>query len=416
MAHESARGLAYAALREWRGGNRFADSVLHQVLDVSSLAPADRAFATELFYGVLRNLTLLDFWIGLLRSGTLDHDSRDLLRLGLYQLLRLRTPSHAAVFETVNLAGRRNRPLVNAMLRSAIRRTTELEHSAHAAPLSTRASHPQFLIDRWSETYGTDAAATLCEWNNASAPIYAHINTLKTTTSEFLARNRDAEPLPTHENFVRLAKVPAKELESGACYIQDPSTSAAVALLDPRAGDTVLDACAAPGGKSGLIAVLMQNEGELIAADREAERVEKLAGNLNRLGVSIARVLQKDWMAPSTTGDLPAHSVDRILLDAPCTNTGVLRRRVDARWRLRPDDFKRMPQEQLAILRRLVPLLKPGGVLVYSTCSIEPEENAQLVSRLLAEFPFLRLEAERSVLPFRDSFDGAFAARLVHTG
>lgn len=416
MAQESARSVALTALREWRRGRSFADAILQQLLADSTLPPADRAFATELFYGVLRNLTLLDFWIALLRSGSLDHDSRDLLRLGLYQLLILRTPSHAAVFETVSLAGRRNRPLVNAVLRSALRRLSELEDAAQAAPLPTRAAHPEFLIERWTRTYGADAAAALCNWNNQSAPVYARINPLRTTTEQFLVHHPSAELLPAHNGFARLTNVPVEALERGECYIQDPSTSAAVELLNPQPGETVLDACAAPGGKSGLVAALMENRGELIAVDREAARVEKLAGNLNRLGVSNARVLRKDWAAPSAGDDFAAHSVDRILLDAPCTNTGVLRRRVDARWRLRPNDFKRMPQEQLAIVRRLVPLLKPGGTFVYSTCSIEPEENEQLVAAVQSEFPFLRLEDERSVLPFRDNFDGAYAAKLIHVG
>jgi 16S rRNA (cytosine967-C5)-methyltransferase len=127
-------------------------------------------------------------------------------------------------------------------------------------------------------------------------------------------------------------------------------------------------------------------------------------------------VAQKDWTAQRTAEEFAPGSFDRILLDAPCTNTGVLRRRVDARWRLQPNDFARMAEEQLKILRRLVPLLKPGGALVYSTCSIEPEENEQVVSRALAEFPFLRPDGERSVLPFRDGYDGAFAAKLLHAG
>lgn len=416
MAHHSARGLAFAALREWRGGGRFADSVLQLLLAGSPLAGSDRAFATELFYGVLRNLTLLDFWIGLLRSGSIDDQSRDLLRLGLYQLFCLQTPGHAAVFETVELAARRNRSFVNAMLRSASRRAEELQQAGNAASLATRTSHPGFLIERWTRTFGIDAAAGLCEWDNQSAPVYARINTLRTTQSDFLAQHPAAEPLATNPLFVRLTSVPTEALQRGDCYIQDPSTAAAVELLAPQPGEAVLDACAAPGGKSGMIAALMQNTGELVACDRDPARVEKLAGNLERLGATLARVAQKDWTASARSDDFAARSFDRILIDAPCSNTGVLRRRVDARWRLEPHDFKRMPEEQLTILRRVVPLLKPGGVLVYSTCSIEPEENEQVVSRIATEFPFLQVDEQRSVLPFRDAFDGAFAAKLLHVG
>ena len=416
MAHHSARGLAFAALREWRRGGRFADAVLQTLLASSPLAGSDRAFSTELFYGVLRNLTLLDFWIGLLRSGAIDDESRDLLRLGLYQMFCLQTPEHAAVFETVELAGRRNRSFVNAMLRSASRRAEALQQAGDVASLATRMSHPGFLIERWTRTFGADAAAALCEWDNQGAPVYARINTLRTTQSDFLAQHPGSEPLQTHPLFVRLTSIPIEALQRGDCYIQDPSTSAAVELLAPRPGEAVLDACAAPGGKSGMIAALMENTGELVACDRDPARVEKLAGNLERLGATIARVAQRDWDAERTADEFAPRAFDRILLDAPCSNTGVLRRRVDARWRLEPHDFVRMPDEQLTILRRVVPLLKPGGALVYSTCSIEPEENEQVVAAVIAEFPFLQADEQRTVLPFRDGFDGAFAAKLLHAG
>jgi 16S rRNA (cytosine967-C5)-methyltransferase len=162
-----------------------------------------------------------------------------------------------------------------------------------------------------------------------------------------------------------------------------------------------------------MIAALMQNTGELVACDRDPARVATLAGNLERLDATNAHVARIDWNAPASSDEFAPRSFDRILLDAPCSNTGVLRRRVDARWRLEPHDFKRMPEEQLTILRRVVPLLKPGGTLVYSTCSIEPEENEQVVAQLTAEFPFLRAEDQRAILPFRDGFDGAFAAEAV---
>ena len=416
MAHQSARGVALAALRECRRGTRFADAILQPLLTSSSLTAPDRAFATELFYGTLRNLTLLDFWVGILRPGSVDDESRDLLRLGLYQVFRLRTPGHAAVFETVELAPRRHRAFINAVLRSALRRADELQAAADDAPLAIRASHPEFLIQRWAKTYGSDAAASLCDWDNQSAPVYARINTLRILPSDFLRQHPGSEPLASDATFVRVPVIPTDALERGDCYIQDPSTARAVQLLNPQPSETVLDACAAPGGKSGMIAAMMQNAGTLVACDRDPARVEKLAENLARLGATIARVSPKDWTAAAPTESLPANSFDRILLDTPCTNTGVLRRRVDARWRLRPNDFVRMPEEQLTIVRRLVPLLKPGGTFVYSTCSIEPEENEQVVARALQEFPFLRLDAQQSVLPFRDAFDGAFAAKLVHAG
>lgn len=416
MAHQSARTLALQALSTWRRGQRFADAILEQLLSSSALGGADRAFATELFYGVLRNLTLLDFWIGLLRPASIDHRSRDLLRVGLYQLLCLRTPSHAAVFETVELSPRRQRPFINAVLRAALRRLPELETAAHAEPLATRFSHPEFLVKKWGATYGSQAATQLCEWNNQPPPIYARLNRLRTTVETFLAEHPSVVQLSENTNFVRLQSLPEEALARGDCYIQDPSTSLACELLDPQPGEKVLDACAAPGGKSGLIAELMENCGQLIACDRDSLRLATLRQNLARLGVTSARVVLQNWRANELSPEFLPGPFDRILVDAPCTNTGVMRRRVDVRWRLRSEDFRRMQTEQLAILRRVVPLLRPGGVLVYSTCSIEAEENESVVERVLEYFPSLRLNAQKSIVPFRNRFDGAFAAKLTHIG
>lgn len=411
MAPPSARALARTALREWRTGQQFTDAVLARLLRSSDLAAPDRAFATELFYGVLRNLTLLDSWIGTLRSGKLDHDTRDLLRLGLYQLFLLQAPEHAAVYETVELAGARARSLVNAVLRSALRRKRELLEKANTQDFSIRSSHPQFLIDRWAQNFGSENSAALCDWNNQPPPIYARINQLKISADEFLSKHPDTELLPQPNNFVRLIGIPNDALAAGHCYIQDPSTAAACVLLDPKPGERVLDACAAPGGKTAYLAELMKNNGFILACDRDQGRIRTLEDNLERLGVGITQCAQHDW----ADGSPPWNdaSFDRILVDAPCSNTGVMRRRVDVRWRLTPKDFLRMQEEQLRILRATIPLLKTGGSLVYSTCSLEPEENVEVVRLITQEFPFLKLLEQRSLLPFRDGFDGAFAAKLV---
>jgi 16S rRNA (cytosine967-C5)-methyltransferase len=420
MAHQSARELALAALREWRTRGNFADSILARLLRSSDLAGPDRAFTTELFYGILRNLSLLDFWIGSLRSEHLDHDARDLLRLGLYQLFLLETPEHAAVYETVELAGAKTRSLVNAVLRNALRRKEELVGEAGKQDLSVRSSHPRFLIDRWTKNFGAENAAALCEWNNRPAPIYARINRLKISEDEFLseagsARCADRTPprgIPT--NFVHLASVPNDALAGGHCYIQDPSTAVACTLLGPMPGEMVLDACAAPGGKTGYLAELMKNQGAILACDRDEGRIITLRDNLARLGVEIARFARHDWASGKPLPDATSISpFDRILVDAPCSNTGVMRRRVDLRWRLTSKDFLQMREEQLRILRATIPLLKTRGVLVYSTCSIEPEENEEVVKAIMQEFPFLKSVGQVSLLPFRDGFDGAFAAKLV---
>ena len=414
MAQLSARQIALKALRTWRNGKRFADSIISPSLAETSLMRSDRAFALELFYGVLRNLTLLDFWIGCLRASRVESDLRDILRLGLYQLFLLKTAEHAAVHETVSLAPKRQRTIINAMLRAAARRANELLARADTQPLFVRTSHPQFLVERWQQHFGAERAEKLCEWNNLPAPVYARVNLLRIDRTEFLRTYPESRPVPGNLNFVKVNSLPSDALERGHCYIQDPSATIACQLLDPKPGERILDACAAPGGKTGYVAQLMENLGTIVACDRDPERLQILKENMARLGMSVVHILRHDWSpghAPSAvTSSAP---FDRILLDAPCTNTGVMRRRVDLKWRLRRTDFDRMHQRQIEIVRGLIPLLKPKGALVYSTCSLEPEENEEVVRRILAETPTLRLEAERLSLPFHDGFDGAFAAKFI---
>ena len=416
MARLSARRIALNALRRWRKEKRFADSIVSESLAKTELTESDRAFAFELFYGVLRNLTLLDFWVGCLRPSRLDADLRDVLRLGLYQFFLLKTAPHAAVHETVELVPQRQRPIVNGMLRAASRRQSELFARADAEPLFVRASHPQFLVERWQQHFSAQPAEELCQWNNLPPPIYGRINQLRIDREEFLRLYPDSRPLTRNSKFVEFDLIPTEAIRQGHCYIQDPSTAIACQLLSVRAGEKILDACAAPGGKTGYIAQLMENRGVVVACDRDPGRLQILKENMARLGAGIVHIFDHDW----TGGPVPAEIAsmapfDRILLDAPCSNTGVMRRRVDARWRLQPADFPRMQQRQLEIICALVPLLKPKGTLVYSTCSLEPEENEQVVRQALTSASVLRFEEQKRSLPFRDGLDGAFAAKFIRS-
>jgi 16S rRNA (cytosine967-C5)-methyltransferase len=413
MAERSARETALSALGLWRKEKHFAGSIISGLLANTSLTPADRAFALDLFYGVLRNLTLLDFWIGRLRASRIESNIRDILRLGLYQIFLLKTPDHAAVHETVGVAPQKQRCIINAVLRAATRQRNELLAQATAEPLFVRTSHPQFLLARWQQQFGVEYTEELCKWNNRPAPMYGRINRLKIDPKTFGQLYPDSRSLSGNPDFVEFKSLPTSALNCGHCYIQDPSTAIACQLLAPKPGERILDACAAPGGKAAYLAQLMENRGVIIACDRDRERLEILKGNVGRLGATIIRAVRHDW-----TRNYPPEEIlsiapfDRILLDAPCTNTGAIRRRIDVRWRLRPEDFSRMSNEQLIISRAVFRLLKPGGILVYSTCSLEPEENEDVVRRLRAKLPALGLEAEKDSLPFRDNFDGMFAAKL----
>jgi 16S rRNA (cytosine967-C5)-methyltransferase len=416
MAQLSARQIALTALRLWREEKRFADSIISELLAETEFKPSDRAFALELFYGVLRNLTLLDFWIRCLRASRVESDLRDILRLGLYQLLFLETAEHAAVHETVSLASKKQRTIINAMLRAATRQRSELLARAEAQPLFVRTSHPQFLVERWQQHFGAEHAQELCEWNNLPAPVYARINLLRIDRTEFLRTYPESRLVPDNPNFVRVNSLPSDALERGHCYVQDPSTMIACQLLDPKPGERILDACAAPGGKTALIAEQVKNRAFIAACDRDQRRVRAMRANLQRLGAQIALVEQCDWTKQSRSILQSANGgFDRVLVDVPCSNTGVMRRRVDVRWRLTAADFGRMQERQIAIIRAVLRLLKPGCVIVYSTCSLEPEENEEVVRRIVAETPALRLEAQKHSLPFRDGFDGAFAAKLIRS-
>jgi 16S rRNA (cytosine967-C5)-methyltransferase len=414
MAQISARRAALTALRIWRTERQFADSIVSEIISETDLSTSDRAFVLELFYGVLRNLTLLDFWIGCLRTLHVDAELRDILRLGFYQLFILNTPEHAAVNEAVELAPKRGRPLINGILRTALRSSDKLLSQANSQPLQVRTSHPEFLISRWEKNFGLETTEVLCAWNNRPPPIYGRINRLRIQLEQFLQIYPESQPISLRSDFVTFNDPPHEALKRGHCYIQDPSTTLPCQFLDPQPEEKILDACAAPGGKTAYLAEMMQNRGLIVACDRDPKRIDVLQENIARLDVRIVRTVCCDWVRDGVPSEIMSLGLfDRILLDAPCTNTGAMRRRVDVRWRLRPDDFSRMRRQQISILRTVLPLLKQGGILVYSTCSLEAEENEEVVEETLANSSMLQLQRQQNCFPFRDSFDGAFAARLT---
>lgn len=410
MPSHNPRAACLTALRRWREGREFADAILHESLAAASLSPLDRAFFMDAFYGVLRNLSALDFFIARLRDGTLEPPVRDLLRLGLYQIFYMRVPDHAAVNEAVELAGSA-RGLVNAILRRAIREHEDLSRRLDNQPIATRFSHPQELVRRWENAFGQDRARELCQWNNTPAEIFIRANGLKVTRGELLRSDPDAVPVENQRGMLKTKRIPMSWIVNGLGYVQDPSTLIACELLDAKPGEAILDACAAPGGKTSYIAQQLGGSGSITACDVSQPRLTRLEHNLQRLGVTNTKTFRQDWLAGGS--EFAAETFDRVLLDAPCSNTGVIRRRIDVRWRVGKNDFEQMPRKQFAILEALVPLVKKGGAIVYSTCSLEPEENEILVRRVSDEISSLRFVESRQSLPFRDKIDGAFAAKFV---
>jgi 16S rRNA (cytosine967-C5)-methyltransferase len=259
-------------------------------------------------------------------------------------------------------------------------------------------------------------------WNNTPPKTFVRVNTLRTGPGELLKRWREEEEIEydlfprswLEENLVFMLKShpPLETLKSfreGWFYVQDPSTLLAVQELDPRSGENILDLCSAPGGKTTFISQRMTDQGTIIAQDISAERLSLVSENCARLGVTCVRT----ELASSEQQSARAEGFDRVLLDAPCSNTGVMRRRIDLRWRLRPEEIKRLRAIQVQLLDRAAFQLRPGGPLVYSTCSLEPEENRDAVDEFLQGHADFRLEAERELLPFQDGTDGAYVARLI---
>lgn len=407
-------------LNRWPRSRAFADELLEQALEECSLGESDRAFVTELFYGCLRQQLALEFLLARLATKPPRSVIANVIELGLYQLFFLHTPGHAAVNESVAVAkehgGEPEVKFVNAILRRAGR-----EHQALSAEFeATREtqpwiyySHPDWLWKRWAARLGNDNTAALCEWNNQPPPVYIRVNTLRAAGAP-----TDVATEPTnHPLCWRVINTSGlfrtQSFLNGEFYVQDPSTLAAVDILDPQPGESVLDMCAAPGGKTTYIAQKMQNRGRIIAADSVNSRLALVGENCRRLGVTIVATLACEGTRLDHC--LRGEEFDRVLMDAPCSNTGVLRRRIDLRWRLSEEEIRRLAALQAKLLDSAATFTKRGGVLVYSTCSLEREENERVVEEFLASHKSFALETTRSLFPPRDGTDGAFVARFRRT-
>jgi 16S rRNA (cytosine967-C5)-methyltransferase len=430
MSGQNPRELAARILGQRKAGGEFTENLLDRALAGARLSSADRGLCQEIVYGVVRWQAALD-WLIARKTGGREQKSglQNLLRLGLYQIFWLdRIPPHAAVHETVELAKHggfgQQAGFINAILRGYLREagaTRQLLADLKAADPATGCSHPGWLVARWQKNFGAEKTAQLLEWNNTPPKTFARVNTLKTDAGKLLEKWRGenveydfARRDWLAENLVFELKSPPSlnslaSFRDGWFYVQDPSTLLAVTELNPQPGETVLDLCAAPGGKTTFIAQLMRNEGRITACDISEERLKSLRENCARLGVTCVETISNPQSA------IRNPQSDRILVDAPCSNTGVMRRRVDLRWRISLLEISRLRQTQLDLLKLAATKLKPGGVLIYSTCSLEPEENSEVVKEFLREHAGFKLERERELLPFADNVDGAYVARLKHS-
>jgi len=405
----SARRCALEALNTWEDTSVYADEILSELAGKFRLKSADCGLAQEIFYGTIRNLFLVDEIIEQLRHGRIKPATQNVLRIGLYQVFCSGIANHAAVNETVSLARQHEKGLVNAILRNALRREEEFKADIETWPLEDRYSHSGFLIERWEEQIGSKDTQALLKWNNRPPSVFARINQLapdKEALNRVKSETQTSLLGDDYPDFFKIEGAPNAEwLNEGLIYVQDPSTSHSCRLLAPQPGESVLDACAAPGGKTGYLASLMANEGQILATDSSNQRLKQTRENLERLGVKNCEVGQADWYHEEP---LPNDTrFDAILLDVPCSNSGVMRRRVDVRWRLQPDDFSRQAEVQSRLLHNAAPYLRPGGRLVYSTCSIDHEENEAVI-----EASGLKVEEIRRCLPWENGYDGAFAALL----
>ncbi len=425
------------------GQGAYADILLAEELD--KVRAGDRGLVTELVYGVLRRSITVGWIIerfSKVKIKKMETAVQVALRLGVYQVYFLtRVPARAAVDESVCLVkGARKKGFVNAVLRRAAAEKENLTwpgpETDPAQRLSILYSHPQWLVRRWLRRYGEAEAVSLLKANLAAPPRTLRVNTLRTSREELLrklsglgisARPGRFSPLAVE---IEHGPLPPALTEEGLAAPQDEASQLVPLLLSPRLGRRVLDACAAPGGKSAEMAALMENSGLVAAVDRYAGRLLSLKALARRLGIDIIRPVLADSTEPPFHADGAGAPFDAVLVDAPCSGLGVLGRTPDIKLHRKESDITALAGTQRRLLKEAIPLLRPGGALVYSVCTTEPEETEDIVSWVLENFDEMSLENAAKTLPpacaplvteegflktmpHRHKMDGFFAARFL---
>ena len=406
---------------------------LVQALDARFPTNRDVRFARQLVLGVVRWQKRLDWIIATCCArpvAQLAPWARHILRLGTYQLFWLdRVPQSAAVHTSVELAKHLTHQgiasLVNAVLRNLLRQRAPVcypdPRQTPTRYLAVYHSHPEWLVERWVGRWGREIAERVLVANNQPAELNIYLNRLR--PSRALVAELDLVPVGSRPGFYRAVNGAAlfgsRAYQQGQFQVQDPNAGLAVALLNPQPGERLLDLCSAPGGKAVQAAIAMADRGWVVATDISLPRLKRVRENARRLRLHAIRPVARDGTTPG------CGVFDRVLADVPCSATGVLGRRPDARWRRQPTELATLTARQQVLIQRAYEHLRPGGVLVYSTCSLEEEENEAIVERFLNQTPTARLEradahfpaqpyADRYVLtiPGQHAGDGSFAARI----
>ncbi|MEW5822231.1 MAG: 16S rRNA (cytosine(967)-C(5))-methyltransferase RsmB [Cyanobacteriota bacterium] len=409
------RIIALDAIIDILERNQHADDVLSSVLNSHNLKKKDKALVTELVYGVTRNKLTLDFLLSKISKNDIKNLSfkiRNILRLGLYQLEFTRIPEYAAVNSSVEITkkteSKQAASFVNAVLRNIIKKRHTIKFPKLIKnpdyALSIRYSHPKWLVKRWLERFGLDCTIRLLSYNNMPAQTTININYLKTTIEEVIETFKAEGIHPVISeispsclkigNIGSVTQLPG--FYDGHWFVQDELSSLVVDILAPEENDLIIDMCAAPGVKTIKMSNYMNNKGRIIALDKNDARLKKIEENCYRLGTTNIECLCED----STLFSLPQDSLaDKILIDAPCTNTGVLSKRADARWNRRPADLEKLSKLQSKLLSNATNCLKPEGIIVYSVCSIEPEEGINIIEQFIKDNPNFSLLNLKEKLP-----------------
>ncbi|MGG3842423.1 16S rRNA (cytosine(967)-C(5))-methyltransferase RsmB [Anoxybacillus kestanbolensis] len=418
MSKKNVRNLALDVLIDIEKKRAYSNLSLHHVIETNELSAQDVALLTELVYGTVQRRDTLDYYLQPFVKGKIEPWVRLLLRLSLYQMVYLdRIPDRAVLFEAVEIAKRRGHrgiaSLVNGVLRSiqrqGLRSFDEIQDDLERLAIAT--SHPLWLVRRWVEQFGLDATKRMCEANVFPPEQTARVNTTKATVSDVIAELKkegiEAVPSTVVDVGVKMVKGNAaktKAFQNGLLTIQDESSMLVAYALSPNETDVVLDCCAAPGGKTTHIAERMNNRGRIVALDIHDHKVKLIEQQAKRLGLSNIEAKQLDSRQAHT--QFAAETFDRILVDAPCSGLGVIRRKPEIKYAKNEKDIAQLAEIQLNILRAVAPLLKRGGTLVYSTCTVDREENERVIAKFLDEHPqyerdqTLALRLPSSVAPY----------------